>query len=99
MHRTGISDVGLLCLAEAKCGSVGCSELTSLNVGYNTCTKLGLSAVSSALLDGAFPKLQELVFQGNSINHVHIVAMAEQWSGPCKEQCTQLLKTQRWDPS
>jgi hypothetical protein len=63
-----------------------------------TCTKLSLGDLSNTLLCGALPALKEFIFQGNSINHVHLSAMAEQWQGPHKERCIQLLTTQRWCP-
>ena len=92
LHCVGMGDDGLLSLAASVHNA---PRLAELNIGYNSCTKLGLGAFARALLDGACSSLSALVFQGNRINHPHVVAMAAEWGdGLHRERCTRLLTTQ-----
>jgi Leucine-rich repeat (LRR) protein len=71
-----LDDAAVEALAAALAGG-SAPRLEALDLSYNNATKVGIGALAGAVVAGAVPALSKLTYQGNRVNHVHLVDLME----------------------
>ena len=86
----GIRDQGLAALVAPCKGGRALGALSVLNLGTNRISSVGLSSLSEALAESAFPNLTELSLYENQLDSLSALVAASRRSGCVLRSCTVL---------